>query len=353
MPVKLFILNGLKMKNMQDTKKSILKVNNLSVDFCVEKKWRPAVSNLSFSLYKSEILAIVGESGCGKSVTCLSLGKLIDNSAGRYSSGNINLYYCNKKHDILSMSKKELRKIRGKKIAYIFQEPSVSLNPVYRVGEQVAEAIIVNRNDVDNIEKEVVALFEMVGIPEPTQRIFCYPHELSGGMQQRVMIAMALAGKPDILVADEPTTALDVTIQAQILQLLSDIRTKTGMSIIIVTHNLGIVAELADRVIVMYAGQAVEEAKTEDLFNFMHHPYTRALLSVIPRLGQSKKRLKTIPGTVPSPDSYPKGCRYYERCDLWETLNDQEKSTCINNPPCLHKHNTSHFNRCHFWYLAK
>ncbi len=335
---------------MKVTKIPILSVDNLSVDFSVGKKWTPAVSNLSFSLHKSEILAIVGESGCGKSVTCLSLAKLVDDSVGRYSSGHINLLYPNKQYEILSMSKKELRKVRGKKIAYIFQEPSVSLNPVYRVGEQVAEAITVNRNDVDDIEKEVVSLFEMVGIPEPAQRIFCYPHELSGGMQQRVMIAMALAGKPDILVADEPTTALDVTIQAQILQLLSDIRDKTGMSIIIVTHNLGIVAELADRVIVMYAGHAVEEAKTKDLFKSMLHPYTRALFSAIPKLGHSKKRLKTIPGTVPSPGSYPEGCRYYERCEHWLKLDNSQKSLCKNTLPSFHKHKIGHSTRCHFLF---
>jgi peptide/nickel transport system ATP-binding protein len=332
------------------TAKPILRVDNLSVDFFVEKKWNPAVSNLSFSLYKGEILAIVGESGCGKSVTCLSLAKLIDDSVGRYSNGHINLIYPDKQYNILSMTKKELRKIRGKKIAYIFQEPSVSLNPVYRVGEQVAEAIIVNRNDVDDIEEEVVSLFEMVGIPEPAQRVYCYPHELSGGMQQRVMIAMALAGKPDILVADEPTTALDVTIQAQILQLLGDIRTKTGMSIIIVTHNLGIVAELADRVLVMYAGQAVEEAETKDLFNSMYHPYTRALFSAIPKLGHSQKRLTTIPGTVPSPDSYPAGCRYYERCEHWQKLDDRQKNLCTNTPPDYNKHKFDHFSCCHFYF---
>jgi peptide/nickel transport system ATP-binding protein len=333
---------------MKTTKMTILKVDNLSVDFFVEKKWNSAVSNLSFSLRKGEILAIVGESGCGKSVTCLSLAKLVDNSVGRYSSGHIKLFYKDKQYDVLSMKKKELRKIRGKKIAYIFQEPCVSLNPVYKVGEQVAEAIIVNRNDVDDIEKEVINLFELVGIPEPTLSVYCYPHELSGGMQQRVMIAMALAGKPDILVADEPTTALDVTIQAQILQLLSDIRAKTGMSIILVTHNMGIVAELADRVIVMYAGQAVEEAETEKLFNSMRHPYTSALFSAIPKLGHSQERLKTIPGTVPSPDSYPAGCRFYDRCEHWQKLDDQQKNLCKNTPPSYSNHKTDHLSRCHF-----
>ena len=335
---------------METPKKLILSVDNLSVDFFVEKKWNPAVSNLSFSLHKGEILAIVGESGCGKSVTCLSLAKLVDSSVGRYSSGCINLHYPDRQCDILSMSKRELRKIRGKKIAYIFQEPSVSLNPVYRVGEQVAEAVIVNRSDVNDIEREVLSLFEMVGISEPSQRIYCYPHELSGGMQQRVMIAMALAGKPDILVADEPTTALDVTIQAQILQLLSDIRAKVDMSIIIVTHNLGIVAELADSVMVMYAGQAVEEAGTESLFNSMCHPYTCALFSAIPKLGQNKNKLKTIPGSVPLFQNYPKGCRFYERCEHHLKLNDVQKSLCVNTLPDFNSHKTEHFSRCHFCF---
>ena len=327
----------------------ILNVDDLSVDFFVKKKWYPAVTNLSFSLNRGEILAIVGESGCGKSVTCLSLARLIDDSTGRYSSGKVDLIYPDKRYDILSMPKKQLRKVRGKKIAYIFQEPTVSLNPVYRVGEQVAEAIIVNENNTNDIEKEVITLFEMVGIPEPEQRIYCYPHELSGGMQQRVMIAMALAGKPDILVADEPTTALDVTIQAQILQLLGNIRDQTKMAIIIVTHNMGIVSELADRTIVMYAGQAVEEAYTGKLFEAMLHPYTKALFSAIPKLGHPKERLTTIPGTVPSPEDYPTGCRYYQRCEYWQKLNNEEKNICINKAPQFYKHKTNHSCRCHFF----
>ena len=331
---------------MKKKEELVLRVDDLSVDFFVDGKWNPAVSNFSLSLYKGKILAIVGESGCGKSVTCLSLAKLVDDSVGRYSTGSINLFHSGKEYEVLSMSKKELRKIRGKKIAYIFQEPSVSLNPVFRVGEQVAEAI--TDTNVNDIEKEVISLFNLVGIPDPASRVHCYPHELSGGMQQRVMIAMALAGKPDILVADEPTTALDVTIQAQILQLLSEIRAKTGMSIIIVTHNLGIVAELADRVIVMYAGQAVEEASVERLLDSMCHPYTCALLEAVPRLGAAGKELKTIPGFVPSPDKYPKGCRYCDRCKYWASLDDEMKKICVDKGPGWVKCDDGHYCRCHY-----
>ena len=201
--VKWIVSSILPTMNNQKIKKEeiVLDVDNLSVDFSIDGKWLPVVNNFSFSLSKGEILAIVGESGCGKSVTCLSLAKLVDESVGRYSSGSVTLFSEGEKHDILSMPSKKLRKIRGKKIAYIFQEPSTSLNPVFKVGDQVAEAIISSRGNIDNIEQEVISLFELVGITDPAQRIYSYPHELSGGMQQRVMIAMALAGKPDILVA--------------------------------------------------------------------------------------------------------------------------------------------------------
>jgi len=326
---------------------TILEVDNLSVDFLVEGSWVSAVNNVSFSLEEGEILALVGESGCGKSVTCLSLAKLVDNTVGKYSSGTIKLRDTYGEQNILDLKKRQLREIRGKKIGYIFQEPSVSLNPVYKVGDQVAEAITNNRKDVVNVKDEIISLFKLVGISEPEQRIYCYPHELSGGMQQRVMIAMALAGKPDILVADEPTTALDVTIQAQIIKLLYDIRKKTNMSIIIVSHNLGVVSELADKIIVMYAGQIVEQAPISKILK-LKHPYAKALLKAIPRIGHSGDELTSIPGNVPSPGDYPQGCRFHNRCQVFINLTEEQQSKCIQDLPDLNEYDDASFCRCHF-----
>lgn len=329
---------------------NILEVKKLSIEFQVEGKWLPAVNDLSFYVKQGEILAIVGESGCGKSVTCMSLAKLLPEPPARYSSGEINLL----DKSVLDLNKKELRELRRHNISYIFQEPSVSLNPVFRVGDQIAEAIMLRHDAKDSdVKKEIIQLLEQVGIPEPESRIKCFPHELSGGMQQRIMIAMALAGKPDLLIADEPTTALDVTIQAQILDLLCEIRKNSNMSIILVTHNLGIVADMAERVVVMYAGHAVESATTSEILNKPLHPYTKALLSAVPKLRHPNERLTTIPGMVPSPDNLPKGCRFFGRCPLADKDNpecdDNMLKNCSENIPEWKEIKEGHYCRCHYW----
>lgn len=328
----------------------ILEVNHLSIEFRVDGKWLPAVSDLSFHVDKGEILAIVGESGCGKSVTCMSLARLLPVPPARYSSGTIDL----QKKSVLDLGKKELRELRRHSISYIFQEPSVSLNPVFRVGDQIAEAVLLRKDAKDaDVKTEIIELLNQVGIPEPESRMRCYPHELSGGMQQRIMIAMALAGKPELLVADEPTTALDVTIQAQILDLLREIRKATDMSIILVTHNLGIVADMADRVVVMYAGHAVESATTNEILTDPKHPYTKALLAAVPRLGTPGEKLTTIPGMVPSPANLPKGCRFFGRCTLADPENaecDPELiGLCIEQVPEWKEITQGHYCRCHYW----
>lgn len=322
---------------------SLLSIKNLSIEFKVDGKLLPAVSDLSFHVDEKEILAIVGESGCGKSVSSMSIARLLPEPPANYKSGEILL----KGKSILNLNKKELRSIRREVISYIFQEPSVSLNPVFRVGDQIAEAIYLRSDSKDcDARAEIIELLKQVGIPEPESRINCYPHELSGGMQQRIMIAMALAGKPDLLVADEPTTALDVTIQSQILDLLCKIRKESGMAMILITHNLGIVADIADRVVVMYAGHAVESATTDIILKEPLHPYTKALLEAVPRLGSSEKTLTTIPGIVPSPSNYPKGCRFYGRCTVAEKDNELSEK-CKNTIPEWKEIKKGHYCRCH------
>ena len=284
----------------------ILDVKNLTIEFQSERGWLPAVTDVSFHLRKGEILALVGESGCGKSISCMSLARLLPSPPARIARGEVLLTCRNgETENVLNLTLRQLRKIRGGEIAYIFQEPSVSLNPVFRIGAQIAEAIELHRPDVENVEREVADLLRKVGIPSPEERMRLYPHELSGGMQQRVMIAMALASRPSILVADEPTTALDVTIQAQILDLLAEVRNQFGMSIILVTHNLGIVSEMADRVCVMYAGRIVETAPVREVIDHPLHPYTAALLKAVPALGRKTGMLSTIPGSVPLPGPSP------------------------------------------------
>lgn len=310
---------------------SLLELSNLSIEFRVDGKWLPAVSDVGFSVERGEILALVGESGCGKSVSCHSLTRLLPEPPARYVSGKIIFNGDNGTCDILALSKRELRKVRGKGIAYVFQEPSSSLNPVFTIGNQICESIRLHREDVADARSKAISLLNQVGIPEAELRLKCYPHELSGGMQQRVMIAMALASKPRLLVADEPTTALDVTIQAQILELLRRLGRQHDMSIIIVTHNLGIVAELADRVVVMYAGHTVEEGRVDEVVAEPRHPYTRALLAAVPRFGNEDGKLTTIPGVVPSPSAYPPGCRFYGRCELCR--GHAEEARCAGEVP--------------------
>ena len=278
---------------------TLLQVNGLSVSFRTEDATVSAVRDVSFSLDKGETLAIVGESGSGKSVTALSLTRLLPVPPASFDSGEILL----KGDNVLRMTPRELRHIRGFEIAYIFQEPSTSLNPVFSIRNQIGEAIRLHRPEVDNIDEEVIRWLARVGIADPEKRMKDYPHQLSGGMQQRAMIAMALSCQPDILVADEPTTALDVTIQAQIIDLLRELKDQLKMSIILITHNFGIIGGIADRVAVMYRGRIVEEGKTQDVLHSPRHAYTQALINCIPRLGAGQERLKTIDHTLLEKDA--------------------------------------------------
>ena len=287
----------------------LLEIRNLQLEFGTEERPLRAVDGVSFTINAGETVCLVGESGCGKSVTALSIARLVPTPPARYVGGNIFL----NGQDLLRMNKRELRNIRGGVVSYIFQEPSASLNPVFRVGNQIKESLQLHRPEKAN-DAEVIRLLELVGIKSPESRLRDYPHQLSGGMQQRIMIAMALASEPKLLVADEPTTALDVTIQAQILDLLLDLKQRLGMAMLLITHNLGIVGDIADRLAVMYAGQIVELAPAKDLLRRPFHPYTRALMNSVPKLGQETTRLQAIGGTVPNLGAWPKGCRFFPRC---------------------------------------
>jgi oligopeptide/dipeptide ABC transporter ATP-binding protein len=269
-----------------------------------------AVDGVSFEVYPGEVLGLVGESGCGKSVTSLSIMRLIS-KPGRIDEGQILL----DGQDLLKLPEDEMIKVRGNRISMIFQQPQTALNPVFRVGDQLAEVLDVHQDlGKDAGWKRAVALLKMVGVPDPERRAEAYPHELSGGMAQRVMIAMALACVPELLIADEPTTALDVTIQAQILDLMRDLRREMGTSVILITHDLGVVAEMAERVAVMYAGEIVEQTDVNTLFDQPLHPYTQGLIGSIPVLGEIKERLDVIPGSVPNLINLPPGCRFAPRC---------------------------------------
>jgi peptide/nickel transport system ATP-binding protein len=274
-----------------------------------------AVDDVSFEIRSGAAVGLVGESGSGKSVTALSLLRLVKDPPGRIAGGHIRF----RGQDVLKMSERELQKLRGDQIAMIFQEPMTSLNPVYTVGDQVAEVLTLHRGmKRREALARAVALFERVGIGDAARRVDEYPHQLSGGMRQRVMIAMALACEPALLIADEPTTALDVTIQAQILDLLARLRRELGMALLLITHDLGIVAEVCDEVIVMYAGHVVEHGPTAEIFRHPRHPYTRGLIDSIPayRTGEgSRLRLREIPGMVPALDRLPRGCRFQDRCE--------------------------------------
>lgn len=290
----------------------LLSVKNLCTEFPVKKGVVKAVEDVSFEMDEGEILAIVGESGSGKSVTSLSVMGLLA-EPGHVAGGSMEFMG----KDLVNMPEKEYREIRGNDIAMIFQEPMTSLNPVYRVGNQIVEAIRTHEKiDKKEALERAVDLLRKVGIPSPEKRIYDYPHQMSGGMRQRVMIAMALACNPKLLIADEPTTALDVTIQAQILDLLRRLREETGMAVLLITHDLGVVSETADHVVVMYCGQVVEEAEVRSLFDHPMHPYTLGLLKSIPRLSDDdSKRLYTIKGMVPNPLEMPPGCHFSDRCE--------------------------------------
>jgi len=292
----------------------VLKVEGLGVAFGSFE----AVRNLSFEVHPHETLALVGESGSGKSATALSILRLIEREGGRIAGGRIGLSGKTGPLDLAAIPEDALTAIRGNSVSMVFQEPMTSLNPVLKIGEQVAEVFVRHRS---MSRKEALAAtveaLEQVRIPEPRRRLDQYPHELSGGLRQRVMIAMALACRPKLLIADEPTTALDVTTEAQILDLLKSLQEEFGMAIVFITHNFGVVADIADRVAVMYLGRIVETGTVEDIFYAPKHPYTRALLQSIPRLGQKKvRRLKTIRGSVPDPYNIPAGCPFHTRCDF-------------------------------------
>ncbi len=289
----------------------LLEVKNLKTHFFTDAGVLPSVDGVSFHIDAGETLGIVGESGCGKSVTAMSILRLIPDPPGRIVGGEI-LF---RNVDLTKLPIKDLRRIRGNDIAMIFQEPMTSLNPVYTVGNQIIEAITLHQNkDAEQARALAIAMLHQVGIPEPETRIDEYPHQMSGGMKQRVMIAMALSCNPALLIADEPTTALDVTIQAQILELLARIQREREMAVMLITHDLGVVAEVCQRVVVMYAGQVAEAAPTASLFANATHPYTLGLLGSLPNRVPRGHRLPTIAGSVPSPQNFPSGCRFRNRC---------------------------------------
>lgn len=291
--------------------KPVLEVRDIHVSFDTHEGEIQAVRGVSFDLYEGETLAIVGESGSGKTVTVQSLLGLIPRPPGRIKQGLI-IY---RGREITRLSERELDKIRGAEIGYVFQDPMTSLNPTMTIGKQIGEVLVKHRRmSKDKATRHVIHLLRSVGISNPSGRLRQYPHQLSGGMRQRVMIAMALAASPKVLIADEPTTALDVTIQAQILDLLKSLKEQMGMSMILITHDLGVVAEVADRMIVMYGGKVVESGTVEDVFKRCRHPYTQGLLSSMPRMDRPEEKLKPIPGNPPEMLSPPKGCPFVERC---------------------------------------
>jgi len=299
-------------------KEKILQIKNLQVQFNTDRGPVTAVKGVDFEVYKGKTLGIVGESGSGKSVSALSIMRLIPDPPGKIIAGEIDF----KGTNLLDISLGEMRKIRGNKIAMIFQEPMTSLNPVFTVGNQITEVLDLHQPNLSKSEKEAktIDMLRLVGIPSPERRVKEYPHQLSGGMRQRVMIAMALACEPDILIADEPTTALDVTIQAQILELMKKLQNELGMGIIFITHDLGVVAEMCHDVSVMYCGRIVEQADVNTIFSRPLHPYTKGLIESIPSFdsttGHTKDRLKTIEGMVPSLHSLPRGCSFQDRCSF-------------------------------------
>jgi peptide/nickel transport system ATP-binding protein len=294
------------------TKKKVLDVVGLNTSFFTDEGEIPAVDHVDFHINEGEILGIVGESGCGKSVTSLSIMRLIPSPPGKITSGHI--YF--KGEDLVQASEKRMREIRGNDIAMIFQEPMTSLNPLFTVGNQLTEAIRIHRKwDKKKAKDHVINMLKLVGLPRPEELYKEYPHQLSGGMRQRVMIAMALLCDPQVLIADEPTTALDVTIQAQILQLMKELNEKLNTAIMLITHDLGVVAEVCDRVTVMYAGKVVEEADVQTIFKNPKHPYTRGLIQSVPDKRHKKDHLYSIPGNVPKPGSIKKGCRFAGRCE--------------------------------------
>jgi peptide/nickel transport system ATP-binding protein len=316
---------------------ALLDVRNLRTYFHTDRGEARSVDGVSFSIEKGEVLGIVGESGCGKSVTSLSIMRLIPQPPGEIMP-NSSIKFC--EEELVTASERRMREIRGNDVAMIFQEPMTSLNPVFPIGEQIAEAIRLHRKmSKADARKASIEMLKLVGIPDSEERVDHFPHQLSGGQRQRVMIAIALSCEPDLLIADEPTTALDVTIQAQILELLADLRSRLGMAIMLITHDLGVVAEVCDRVVVMYAGEVVEEGPVADIFNNPRHPYTQGLMQAIPRLGERTERLAVIPGMVPSAINWPIGCRFHARCPYGFDV-------CVKDHPELFRVDEHHYSRC-------
>ena len=326
---------------MTSSQTPLLKVENLTTRFFTKNTPVTAVDGVSLSLEPGETLAIVGESGSGKSVTALSIMGLIPENAGRVTEGSIQY----KGEELTTLSKTEMTQIRGNRISMIFQEPMTSLNPVLTAGFQLMEVIRKHRGmDKVQAREEAIRVLSLVGIPEPESRVDAYPHQMSGGMRQRVMIAMALACRPEIMIADEPTTALDVTIQAQILHLINAMKDEIGMGVILITHDLGVVAQTAQKVMVMYAGRVVEQAPVLELFDHPAHPYTQGLFASMPRIGKSVEDLTPIPGMVPALDQLPEGCAFQERCPHttarcreelppWSPVGDDHYSRCWRHAP--------------------
>ena len=315
---------------------NVLEIHDLHTSFFTEKGVVQAVNGVDLVVPAGKIVGLVGESGCGKSMTARSVMGIVP-YPGKVESGSIRL--CGR--ELAGLSDKELRSVCGNDISMIFQEPMTSLNPVLRVGRQVEETLLVHGkvSSREEAKKQVVDMFARVGIPEPEKRFSSYPHELSGGLRQRVMIAMAMVCSPKLLIADEPTTALDVTIEAQILRLMRDLCSRSDMSVLIITHNLGVVAEICDYVYVMYAGRIVESAPVCELFDHTKHPYTRGLMASIPRIGRNPEFLYTIPGSVPSLINLGEGCAFYSRCEA-------AAADCAKELPQLKEVSPAHFCRC-------
>ncbi len=325
-------------RSVNENDRYLLDIRGLKTTFYTSDGVVPAVDGVTFGIKPGETVGVVGESGCGKSVTALSVMRLIPDPPGKIEAGQI-LF---EGEDLIAKSDEGMQSIRGNKISMIFQEPMTSLNPVYTIGDQIGEVLEYHRNYTKQRALErTISLLTSVGIPEPEKRVKQYPHELSGGMRQRAMIAMALACDPQLLIADEPTTALDVTIQAQILDVMRDVRDRFGTAIMLITHDLGVVAEMAERVVVMYLGRVVEEAPVREIFYNPMHPYTHDLLKSIPRLGQKTSRLHVIPGVVPNPMFMPEGCRFHARCSL-------AKDRCRKEEPDVRELVPGHKVRCFY-----
>jgi oligopeptide/dipeptide ABC transporter ATP-binding protein len=320
----------------------LLSIRDLSVSFFTDEGLVKAVNSVSYEVKEGKTLAVVGESGCGKSVTALSILQLIPDPPGKIDNGEI-LF---RGEDLVGADGRKMRRIRGNDIAMIFQEPMTSLNPVYTVGDQIVEAIELHQKiHATAAWEHAVKMLRMVGIADPEQRVNEYPHQLSGGMRQRIMIAMALSCSPSLLIADEPTTALDVTIQAQILELLRKLQKQNNMSVILITHDLAVVAENADDVVVMYASKIVETGVVESIFDEPLHPYTRGLLRSLPRIGGKKDRLEVIGGNVPDPLNFPKGCKFHPRCPI-----GFDDARCKKHEPQLREVKSGRCVAC--WYSA-